>query len=497
MKRDVRPVTVRRIGPGLLGVSLSLSLGACGDDTAGPAPGKFDELCGQEGPVRLLALDPDEVPQAAFARVLGDRYLLTLPIERGDADPVVEVWSVGRCGEDPLVLADDVSRLPHFYEPWPEIPFACRASTGALEALDPTGVQASNPVFETRECFHLPTSYGVVTILGNGDTGPLVLQPWPDDPFTGAADQVVLADEVKSTALPSPHLQPTEYEVLDARADEVFAITAADELVVVTLDDLALGVIAQGVREMSVGPSGRWVIWQGVDVTNEDPDWPEGPIFLTDRESGETTHVADTALAYTFEPMMLESLGLIHYRVGVTGPAPADFWLRLDTLESYEVPGALQPLGIIDETWPVLGPYFGTPYYALDVDTGQLTTLYEGSWRQTWVGEQGLTVLSEQGGELVRVARPGESKILAPEASDGVVIASDEHVITPYEVNGDGIGSLIIVDPDTHDERYIDDDVLDLSVSLYEEVEGELEVSYAVVDSDPDRHGIWLARPAG
>jgi hypothetical protein len=75
--------------------------------------------------------------------------------------------------------------------------------------------------------------------------------------------------------------------------------------------------------------------------------YEEGPLFLLDRADslGESTQFDETALAYSLEsPLMLESLGLLHYWVGGFLDASADRWLRLDTLEGSHAHPLTHPL---------------------------------------------------------------------------------------------------------------------------------------------------------
>ncbi|WP_106395654.1 hypothetical protein [Enhygromyxa salina] len=480
---------------------LLLGLGGCGYDVTGPAAAEFDELCGQNEPVKLLNLDPDRTLDHVTSRELGERLLLMLGYEDAESR---ELWSVGRCGEDPVLVSDSLHGWPRSYEPWPEILFYCDEADDLLWTLDPTGVHPPSPVFETRACFAKVTPAGLVTILGDGDTGPLVLQPWPEDPFTQAAEQVVLLDEVKAAALPFPHTQPDAHEVLDTVDNEVFAVTAADELVVLNLDDLVPTVLAQDVREFDVSQSegGRWLVWQDIEVTkvgmySGDSQWPEGPVYLLDRMSGEISQLDDTAMAYTLTSYMgAVEAGLLYYRVGAINDESAGRWVRLDTLEQYASPSTTaSPYLVIDESRLLLSSvFFRPPFTVVDVSTGEHNTIFSDQMVRLRATTDSLIILRESGGELVKIDFEGNTRTLAKGVHELYQISEDEHVITPFAVGADGIGSLVIVEPETLDERYIDDDVLSKSSMIYETDDGLL-VSYAVISSDPERHGIWLAKP--
>jgi hypothetical protein len=486
-------------------LTLALSLGACSDDTIGPTAGKFDELCGEQAPIRLLPIDPDRIPIFVQGRVFAERYVFMLRFGDLTADDVYEIWSTGLCGEAPTRLIDgQVSWISDGYEPWPDIAFVCDASSGQILALDPSGALPPNAVFQTRECFHQVTATGVVTISSDGDatTGPLVLQPWPEDPLTQAAEQIVLVDEVRRTVDPPDHTG--EPEVLRSNPNEVFAITPADELVVVSLDDLAVNVLAEGARDVEPSPSGRYVLWHTPELTNVESLNAVAALFLIDRESGVTTKLDERALISSSASLRLEALGLLSYEVEPVFGQLATRWVRLDTLESDAVLGAeLTTFWRIDDSRAVLaGPlYSRAPFYLLDVSIGELTLLYDGHWTPKRPHEHGFYM--QEGDRLIDVSYTGETRTLARHwTGAGLRMLSDERVLTPFAVGKDSIGDLVIVDPNTLAETYVDLGVNANSINTHESpidgeslIGGDL-VSYLVVDADPERHGIWLAKPA-
>ena len=138
-----------------------------------------------------------------------------------------------------------------------------------------------------------------------------------------------------------------------------------------------------------------------------------------------------------------------------------------------------------------------TPLYRIDVATGELTTFYDGPAHAKQPHETGLWVLVEDGGELLDVSFSGGVRTLARQVTSGWQPLSGDRVVTPYAVGDDKIGSLIVVDSATLEERYIDHRVLARSTSVFGEwPDGGDLISYMVVDEDPERHGIWLAKPA-
>jgi hypothetical protein len=481
---------------------------ACGDYTlAEVEPAAFEELCGHEGPVQILPLAVDPNFKSAGGQLVGDRYLFTVRAAfegRGPYASLEDLWSVGRCGEDPVLLVDNglfnwVGNHPDYDN---DVVFICDESSGWITALDVHGTVPPNEVIATRDCFSLTTDFGVLTVPGYSDTGPLMLHRWPADPLTEAAEQIMLVDAVRVWAEPSPE-RSNERDVLAVTATEAFAVTANDELVVVDLETLVVTTLAQDVRKFDVGSSGHFLIWQGLEITSDDdPDWPQGPIFVLDRESGQATEIDQTALAFTLgNPLQLERLGLLHYRAGYWNDEGADRWLRLPSLEPYSMDGRLQPLTVLDETRALLNDLMGGPTVMLDTATAEFTTIYDGPSSgpafysfDTEGNNVGLLIQTEEYGALVRVDYSGESHTLAHHVTPRYFVANDDRVVTASAVYDDSdVGRLVIVDPETLDERVIAEQVYALSSMPLEQDEG-LIVGY--LHADPDRYGIWLAKPA-
>jgi hypothetical protein len=474
----------------LAGIALSMQVlvgVACHDDSTGPAPADFGQLCGQDQPVRLLPIDPEQPPVQVEGRILvDDRYLFLLRYYE-DGSNRFEIWSVGECGEDPQRLADDVlTFLPMAQQPWPDAFLACRAATHEYVALDPTGARPANALSAARNCFGLPVAEGLLTILGDDETGPLVLQPWPDEPFGEVAEAIVLLDEVRAYASPPASPRLDEHAVLAVGDGEVLAVTAADELVRVDLDDLSSEVLATGVREFSLGPSGRWLVWQGAEIIAGSGDGVEGPVYLLDRTSGESKLITETALAYSgVATMVLEPLDLLFLRINGVSQV-----IHAPTLESFEVPAASVPLLLVGDTRAL---FANQPLTVIDTTSGEHLILDSGPAVAWSANTEHLTLLRSRGGELVRITYTGESRVLARHAVEGWQVADDTRVFTLFTVNAKGVGPLIVVAPDSLAETFIDEDVLPGSISLIDN-DAPL-VSYAVLDGE--RSGIWLAKPAG
>lgn len=459
-------------------LSSTLTLGAlclaCSNDLTAPPPVGTEELCGIEGPVRLLPLDPGKTLAAkpltsVTGEVLGDRYLLTLVLE---PDSRREIWSVGRCGEDPILLAEglETQDVVARYAPLPSVIFTCQQGLDKFIAHDPAGEHAAKAVFEAGGCVGLPNSRGLLTIPAPGASGPLLLQPWPEDPFAAAAEPIVVLDAVEAKG-------PAAFAALP---DEVFVVTKADELVAIDLDDYGVTVLATGASQFDIGLSGRWIVWQGLDQ-------PQGPIFMLDRESGESTQLGEGELGDSFTvTAVLEPLGLLHLRTD----SGAEY-LRLPSLATYALPAGAFPLLVIDEARALLGQLL-----VLDVATNELTPLGPTSFHSARYHGEGVELLSAEGGELVHWSYSGEARLMAKRASRGWRVAADQRVFSLSSVDANGRGALVSVDPDTLEERFLANGVHVSSLSLYEDDESGPLLSYAVIDADPERRGVWLAKPA-
>lgn len=484
-----------------------LALWGCSDDRVGPAPGEFEQLCGQDGPIKLIDIDPALRPSVVSGREIGERYVFYVATSASDETHDVhrEMWSVGRCGEDPLELAEHIGAWPYAFEPWPELVFACDETSGVISAIDPTGAAPPNPVFESGDCWVYPTAAGVLTILAETETetGPLVLQPWPSDPLSEAAAPIMVLDDVRARATPSGQTGAGVVTVFASTDDELFVVTGADELVVVELDELTTTVLAEHVRKFDVDRSGRWLLWQDTEITNDDPDRPEGPLFVLDRETGAAKQLEDAALTDTFQPFAAAPLGLLYYRIGPAHEEGEDHWVRLDDFESFAAPADIGPLYMPDASTLIVGRGgFLRPWSVFDVATGELTELYSGSSVEARFRDDSLQILRSNGGELVSIDFDGASRRLGRHVERFYALSEDEYVITPYGTEPTdsfeigGIGSLVIIEPGTLDERYIDTNVLAPSASLLDESDDALRISYMVIDATPERHGIWLALPS-
>jgi hypothetical protein len=486
----------------------------CADETIVLEPAEFGELCGEVGPVRILALDPDRpLASVSSSATIEERRILYVtylgdeesPFEGSPPIGEREQWSVGPCGEEPLLLAaGDVhliydGKVDYYPESaWPEVPLVCDETTGQISAVDPTGVRPSNLVFEAADCSLRKTDDGVLTIVPHDEeSAALVLQRWPEDPWTMKAEPVVVHDSVRLPAYPDmSHQGPGVTEA------DFLLITTADELVAVSRLDGELTTLATDVYEISFSHdgSGRYIAWRGTEVTNDDPNFPARPISLLDRETNEVTHLTDGTL--TFGGIWIDELDI--FSLWIDDDQVQRFY-RLPSLESFDVPSLLISAGVLDDTRVLVGELLssGINYSLLDMVTGELTPLSHGTGRIfAWDGNA--PVLFDDvsaddpfraAGQVWRVPLDGEAELLARSATANGLFTTDRRVVTPLAVGADWTGSLIVVDPATLDEQVIDEDVLVFRPMQDDlEVEGDPVILYGV--AHPERQGVWLARLA-
>jgi hypothetical protein len=466
---------------------LLLTLSACGSDLSGPGPAELEELCGEKEPVRILALDAEHPPQTVRGgQAVGERFLFAVNYD--DGSPFhTEIWSTDRCGEEPFLLDsyDDGYFAPiELGGSW----YVCHRAENRLVALDPTGVASATPVFETRGCDHVSSNAGILVVPGEGEIGPLVFQPWPADPFAGPAEQIVLHDAVVVPRNPYNYSGNDNWDTLAVVGGDVLAITADDELIAIDLVDAGVRSLASGVRMFAAGE--RWMVWQGIEITGGTPDSPEGPLFLLEHETEASVQIAETSLMYSMtsaHPLVLESLGLLHYRDGF-GNAATSHYLELATLGSSSVGGYLQPTRVIDDSRALFSSSDGPPYVVIDFVGMGTRTIWEESG-VSYGNADGL--IAVRGHELLRISYWGYVETLAHSVEGWYQITEDDRIITPVAVNDESVGQLVVVEPETLEQSTIAPKALSHSIHVNEDG-GELLVSY--LDPDPERFGIWLAK---
>lgn len=480
---------------------VALALPACADEALIIEPAELAELCGETGPVQILALDPARaLARVDHLRVVDDRHVLLVSY-RGDevtlkGFPGVaeqELWAVGPCGEAPVLLHEGQPRVIGLSEVWRDDLFVCDAATGDVAIVDPFGQIASRRVFQTTDCDVKAIDEGLLTLAVQDDsTTALSLQRWPDDPWQSEAELETVLGSIRT---------PLYLSMLDAIGvtdESLFAVTSDDALVEVSRLDATTTSIATGVVDFAVDPSGRWVVWQ---TAVDDIDALDGPIQLLDRAADVTTPLGDASIRQTvLGPFDYADLGLLHLRRDADA---RDRFFRLDAeLESFDGPSDRWVQFRIGPTRVLVGDWFDGPFTWFDLATFTSGSIFagRGSLRGTadamLLVEDVVCCIDEAGnrkaGKLWRVSDEAEPRLLARRATLGFVEGIDGRIITPVEVRSDWTSTLVIVEPETLDERAIASGVLRFSPEVIADVEGDSVVLYTRVDAQ--EQGVWLAR---
>lgn len=485
----------------------SLALAACAPDEVTPA--ELDEVCGQPSPFRLLELDAGEtvshVGQVAFVdgrRVLQIGYLDEENAEASPATTKNEIWSVGECGENPIRLTAD-AEITGGYAVWPDVVLGCRADTGEIVTIDPHGERPPNVVFQLPDCRGEPTPWGVIGIQPHDeDTGALVLLPYPEDPWTQTASPRVLLDPIRIRATPEPHMWPAYHEVLRVFDDELFAIDAELDLVRLSLLDGSVTTEATNVREFEVSRDLHWIVWQDATETETDnPEWPEGAIFSRDRTVGTTTHLADTALAYTgFSPFDFIDEGFIRLYLGGFGTQPQRFFSTTSAATFEVPPGHRLRTTEVEGRWLDSGLWGYGPFRLFDRESAAFVPLFDHEGEIDF-GEQRSLILQASArallhdvwrlsGRLWSVTADGERELLANRVGRNYRMLADDRVVSVLDPDTKWRGDLVAVDRDSLEEQLVDTNVAGGAWVLDD---GETTL-YGV--SDRERTGVWLARLA-
>ncbi|MBC8071159.1 MAG: hypothetical protein IAG13_22730 [Deltaproteobacteria bacterium] len=481
---------------------LALGASGCAPDTAEPA--ELDEVCGEPGPFRLLELDPDrplafvhEPARIQDRRVLSVSYLDEDDAEQFPRSESTEVWSVGECGETPRMLTgvDWVWQS----EVWPGVLLGCRRDAGEIVTIDLIGERPSNVVFQIEDCGGYEGPWGKVASRTNDDgTGALVLLPYPEDPWTQTAVPSVLLEPIRMPPADTTSTVNGNVRLFD---DELFAVTPDDDLVHLSMIDGTVTVEAEGVRQFQISPDRRWLLWQDVVMTETDnPEWPEGAIFLRDRSSGTVTHLADTALSYTFySPFPFVEQGFVRLYLGGFGSEPQRFFSLTGGTGFDLPPGNQVDARVEDGRWLVKGLYGYGPFSLFDPADQSSDSLFAGQGRLQTDGERFLvlqqsarTLLNQfrSQGKLWSVALDGSRELIAKRAYDDYRFLGDGRVVSVLDLDATWQGDLVVVEPESLAEQRVDEHVT-TGAGLLDDGKTLL---YGV--SADERTGVWLARPA-
>jgi len=465
---------------------------ACGLVSCGSEPlelAEFGEVCGVEGPVRLVALEPDQVVLGGLYR-FEERVFYTTARAQTEADVVTYsdtvLWSTGPCGEAPRRIADDVIHL-FADDRWPGVLLGCRTEQRDIVSIDPSGEQPPHVVYADVDCFSRDTPQGLVSIDAEGD-GPaaLTLHPHPGDARSETSEPIGLLD---------PDVTP-EYPItvksrVRARGDAVFVLTTDGTLLRIDLPSGAATVEQTEVREFDISKDGRYLLWQRAERTDQDSEFPEGLVLLRDREIGDDVPLTTTWLDPFDSPLAWVDLGLVPLMLS-RGPLRVYFLPTLSFLDIHDNVFPLEQLA--DGRW-LLQRWWRGPIYLADLrEAGSATPFFDNG---AIVGREpdGLMLL-----EVPSDSTPGPL-LFAP--FDGSPPSRLADRVTPYyrltegrvlsalNIDDDGLGDFILADFDTREERLIDRQVVDTSVWSTWDL-GDDIFRYTVVDGE--RSGVWMVR---
>jgi len=468
-------------------IILASGLVSCGSEPIEPA--EFGEVCGVKGPVRLVALEPDQVVRGGLYG-FEERVLYTTAHAHIEADVVTYsdtvLWSTGPCGESPRRIADDVINV-FTDDRWPGVLLGCRTELRDIVSIDPSGDEPPHVVYADVDCFSRNTPQGLVSIDAEGD-GPaaLTLHPHPDDARTETSEPVGLLDPDVT-----PEYPITAKSRVRARGDLVFVLTTDGTLLRIELPSGAATVEQTEVREFDISKDGRYLLWQRAERTDQDSEFPEGLVLLRDRESGDDVPLTTTWLDPFDSPLAWVELGLVPLMLS-GGPLRIYFLPTLGFLEVYDNVYPLEQLA--DGRW-LLQRWWRGPIYLGDLREGGSATP---------VFHNGAIVGREPDGLMLLEVPPDSTPgplLFAP--FDGSPPSRLADRVTPYyrltegrvlsaiNVDDDGLGDFILADFETREERLIDRQVVDTSVWSTWDL-GDDIVRYAVVDGE--RSGVWMVR---
>ncbi len=263
-------------------LALVILVVGCGDDSL--AVTEFDEVCGVEGPVRVLPLELG-LTMVGVQTLAERRYYSVVPTAGDDAPERVSVWSSGLCGESPRRIAEGV-RMESRSERWPDLLIGCDVASGDIVVLDPDGVAAPHVLFDLQECRRWPFAGGILALEPEQlDLASLWFHPYPDDPRTQTAEPVVLLESMQSAGSGWYGPQLTN--------EGAYALTSEGTVMRIDLEDRSVS----EVQAFTVSRDGRYLLWQDSAIVGSDQEAPERLQLLMDRETGDTVSLGVSRFA--------------------------------------------------------------------------------------------------------------------------------------------------------------------------------------------------------
>lgn len=474
-----------------------LVLVACHD--ADEVVANLGEICGVEGPVRLLELEPDQTLVSPPVRI-GERifYDVGRPGSSSIHAPFVyfedrQSWTTGLCGEAPTRLDSSYGSVFEV-ERWPGLPLTCDDQRN-LVSLAPTGPLDPHIVFHRAGCEPLWSAQGPISMFSD-ELPMLLLQPYPDDPRRDTASAVVLLQAVATYAGGEPKIA--------LAGDDLFALTPAAELVRIDLRARSLTIEQTGVVDFDVSPSGRYYL-RAVRLPPNDPRVP-GPEFviLTDRETGFDVLLGVPSAGGNSRILQWAEQGVVPF-VLASGEQRI---YRLPELEFVVLPAGYQldrdilgrPGGpLADGRW-VVRSWRDESLHLFDPVSGALDSL---------VPRPAQVLAHESGGALVLAAYPccvfGRADAEGPvwffpgDGGEPLRIADrstmfgwrprPDLLATLLDFGGDRLGTLALVEADTQLETVVDHRV---SAALLRNDSEPDVIRYSVQHGA--RSGVWQVR---
>lgn len=478
-----------------------LALVGCADEGVAlpaleePPPAVFAEVCGTQGPHRLLSLAAGEHAYRIDGLPQGERVLVStfwvdpeLPLAMGAPTLDVSIHAVGPCAEDPVELARGLTLTSRHAD----LVLACNEDGHGAYVLDPTGAQIPRPLLEGW-CPLRSTESGLLTVEADPDEryGELVLLREPADP---RAEPEVLASGIRDAY--NTYFGPGSNASTSLWAAGTEAV-GLDEAGVVRRFDLSTAQATEersGVRELRISGDGRWMIWQALEPAEGDPKTPVGPVFLRDREAQTDAHLLNTHLEWTGNPYVGPYLVI---RDDVQGPRV----FRREGPEPVTLPEGTDYRGVLDEgqLWLVR---------RRDGLTEELRWA-PGGEPVVFARHNGAISSRSDGVEIFEtddVAAPGEGslsfvpweggepRVLADHVHQSRRRLADGRILTIVHEDQTQHGSLRLIDPQAGAWVQLDPRGYVQSPRLNQGDLFDADVVYAVAGSSDDGRGVFRAR---
>jgi hypothetical protein len=229
-----------------------------------------------------------------------------------------------------------------------------------------------------------------------------------------------------------------------------------------------------------------------------------GKVFLHDTTDGSDTFVAMTTLNTI--GLSFTSSGMFLLNIGPSWSSPQRVY-SIDTLEYVELPPNRSFAGQAgDDRWLISRWWAGGPHELFDPGTGEVTPLFAGDGTLLQRNDDGLEILdvkpccleedtlTDQGAIYFVPFDGSPARRLVEEATRFNRRLQDGRLAGMLDLDDELLGRLVLLDPDTHSTRLIDDRVFAYGLTGVP-AHGENTMVYSV--DDGARSGVWLARLTG